>query len=830
MIKLKFKQVLLGLGIIVGIQTLYAQGNIGKQVQIKWQSGPLYNGRDNLDLNLIIKNVSSSAIDLNNWSLGFNSMFPVIENKTENYQLTNESGNLFKLQFLNQVIEPNDSIVFDYETQFPIANISTAPNGFYFHNRKDFKEFYAVDNVIYKPIIWGQEQHNDFYESLFDKNEKLNRSSDYPLIFPTPKSIKVEKGFFEVSEPLVYSFDSSFLVSDFLIQEMDKVFNTTLKKSSSHSGDLKVLKDRSLGDEEYCLRISKSGIEISASTDKGVFYAVQSLKSIASVENQSLVSNVRFPFMIVQDEPRFGYRGFMLDIVRNFKSKEVIEKYLDIMAAYKLNVFHFHLIDDEGWRIEIPSLPELTDVGSRRSPSFLDGNSIFPAYGSGGHDTTRYYLSRAEFIDILKYANDRFITVVPEIETPGHARAAIKSMETRYNRLKAIGKYKEAEEYLLHDFEDVSIYNSAQNFNDNILNPALPSVYNFISTVLDEFKSMYDEAGVDFKTVSLGGDEVPNGVWEKSPKIKQLMKEQGFTSVHQVWPYYINRINEICIEKGLRLAGWEEIGMVNKGNGMVVNESMANKENMLLDVWNNVIGGGQEDLAYRLANSGYPTVLISSSNMYFDMMWNTSFMEPGLKWATYADLYHSYSLLPEDYFANIDTYYSGKALGKDGFKDRVRLTEKGKRHLVGIKGGLFAETVHSESKLDYMVFPRFFTLAERAWSAEKAYESEATFTSKSFDVDYTSFINRIGKVDLPKMVKEFAFRLPSVGVKKKGDVLYANVEYPIFDIYYTEDGTTPSLMSQKYNPNEGVKILTGKKYVFAVVDTNGRLGQLTTFN
>src|SRR5690606_31576575 len=133
--------------------------------------------------------------------------------------------------------------------------------------------------------------------------------------------------------------------------------------------------------------------------------------------------------------------------------------------------------------------------------------------------------------------------------------------------------------------------------------------------------------------------------------------------------YYIDKINKICLKKGLQLAGWEEIGMVNKGKGMVVNPNIADKQNMQLDVWNNVIGGGQEDLVYRLANAGYPTVLISASNTYFDMMWDRSFDEPGLNWATYADLYHSYSLFPEDYFANIHTYYSGKKL------DRSRISQ-----------------------------------------------------------------------------------------------------------------------------------------------------------
>lgn len=826
MIQTNLKQILMGLAVIGSMQDVLAQQNIGEQVQINWQTSSQYDGKDNLNLKLVLKNMSNKPLDLKDWSLWFNSMFPVIERRTDSYQFTNENGNLFKLQFWNQVINSNDSLVFDYETQFPITNVSTVPNGFYFQSKGDLRKSYAVQNVNYASIPPSSPQQRDFYASLYDKNEKLNKLSDYSLVFPTPKSIKVNKGNFIVKGEVLYKADATFVMSDFLLSELKNVLGTSVRVSSGDKSELNIKENKSFGSEAYKLKIDKGGIHIEASTNKGIFYAIQSLKSM----NQPNESVYSFPFVEIQDEPRYGYRGFMLDIVRNFNDKKTILKYLDIMAAYKLNVFHFHLIDDEGWRIEIPSLPELTEVGANRSPSYADGNSLHPAYGSGASSTKRLYLTKADFIEILKYANDRFITVIPEIETPGHSRAAIKAMETRYYRLKSQGKNKEAEEYLLHDFDDASVYNSAQNFNDNILNPALPSVYTFINKVLDEFKVMYNTAGVPFKTISLGGDEVPNGVWEKSPKIQQLMKEKGFTSVNQVWPYYIGRINDICLSKGLKLAGWEEIGMVNKGKGMTVNDDMPNKKNMLLDVWNNVIGGGHEDLAYRLANAGYPTVLISSSNMYFDMMWNTNFNEPGLNWATYADLYHSYSLLPEDYFANIDTYYSGKALGKEGFKDRVRLTEEGKRNLVGIKGGLFAETVHSEAKLDYMVFPRFFTLVERAWASKKAYESEANFVSSTFEKDYTQLVNRLGKVDLPKLADRVQFRLPAVGVKEQKGFLYANIEYPNFVIYYTIDGTTPTLQSAKYQPQKGVKITAGNKYVFAVIDADGRVGQLTAID
>lgn len=818
---------LLVVSFLVEIESVIAQDNIEMKLAISWRPAPEYNTKENLGLQFVLKNVSKEPISLKSWDLWFNSMYPIVEIMTDSYRFTNESGNLYKLQFSDQYIAPNDSLVFEYQTLFPISNISTVPNGFYLQDKIDKNNYFALNKVDYKPVQLGKEQLNHFYANLYDKNDRLNMESEYSLVFPTPKSLVKGDGFLKMETDISFYVDYTLYVSDFLIDQFESVFGKLRLSTNVKGAYLQLILDQELELEAYRLKINKQGVQIYASSSQGIFYAIQSLKSILSVNNLPAKS---LPYLEIEDEPRFGYRGFMLDIVRNFKSKETIMKYLDIMSMYKLNVFHFHLIDDEGWRVEIDGLPELVEVGARRSPLFANGQSLMPAYGSGANDTERHYLTRSDFIEILKYAKDRNIKVIPEIETPGHARAAIKSMEARYHRLMSLGQIKEAEEYLLHDFEDLSEYNSAQNFNDNILNPALPSVYRFIDKVLDEFKSMYAEAGVEFTLVSLGGDEVPNGVWEKSPKIKELMKSKGFTTVYQVWSYYIKQINEICLSKGLKMAGWEEIGMVNKGKGMVVNADFPNKKNMLLDVWNNVIGGGQEDLAYRLANAGYPVVLLSSSNMYFDMMWNTNFNEPGLKWATYADLYHSYSLLPEDYFANIDTYYSGKALGKEGFKNRERLTDLGKQNLIGIKGGLFAETVDSDSKLDYLVFPRFFTLAERAWSAKREYESESSFTTLAFDRDYIQFINRIGEVELPRLKDLIEYRLPAVGIKNIDGRIFANVEYANYTIYYTEDGSTPSLMSKVCDSKNGVIIKEGSNYVFTVIDDQGRLGQLSFFS
>lgn len=800
-------------------QNTFAQRS-SKDLSIHWRPASTYDGKDNLQMAIVIKNTGSESFALQDWDLFFNSMFPAVKVSTNDYTLSDLRGNLFQISF-NRNLASGDSLEVSYASQYPISGISTVPNGFYLLSKQDKSSVLKIDNVIYHKIIPSSKENRAYLENVYAKNAFLEKSVEDILIFPTPKYVKHHHGKFHVNRILkVYATDGDYRLFN---RELTQLFVTQQAKTSSES-DISLAQNNSLKKESYNLHISPDKVSIEYADFGGLLYGLKSLKSLY----KGLQDKAFIPCLTVKDEPRYAYRGFMMDIARNFRDKQVVLKYLDLMAEYKLNVFHFHFIEDEAWRLEIPGLLELTEVGATRSPLYHLGDALQPAYGSGGNHVQQY-LTRKDFIEILKYAKERNIQVVPEIETPGHARAAIKSMEYRYKKYMKINDRREAEKYLLHDFEDLSEYNTAQNFGDNIMNPALPSVYTFLDKVITEIANMYAEADVPFTKVSLGGDEVPAGVWEKSPKIKELMKREGLSSVHQVWSYYIDKINQLCLSKGLELAGWEEIGMVNKGDGMVVNPQMTDKQNMQLDVWNNIIGGGQDDLVYKLANAGYKTVLISASNTYFDMMWDSSFDEPGLSWATRADLYHAYSLFPEDHFANIHTYYRGKKLDKGYINKLTRLTEKGRANILGVKGGIFAETVIKDSDMDYLVFPRFFVLAERAWSPKRSYESESTYNKGKFDHDYRAFVKRIGQTELPYLDTKVSYRLPRVGLKLEDGKIKGNVEYPGFQAYYTLDGSTPSLKSAVFDFSDGIMYQNGQEIKVAVIDMNGRIGPVSSF-
>jgi len=247
------------------------------------------------------------------------------------------------------------------------------------------------------------------------------------------------------------------------------------------------------------------------------------------------------------------------------------------MARYKLNKFHFHLTDDEGWRLEIPGIPELTSFGAVRGHTLETnatvaqagdlhkrklGDHLQPAYGSGPdlddpHGTGFY--TRADYLEILRYANALHIEVIPEIEMPGHARAAVKAMESRFQKLEKSDP-AEASRYLLNDKFDRSEYKSPQHYTDHVLDPGLASSYRFIEQVVAQVVAMHKEAGVRLNTIHIGADELPDGAWEKSPASLEAMKRLNLNSTVQLWDYFYQQVDLILQKHGLFASGWEELG------------------------------------------------------------------------------------------------------------------------------------------------------------------------------------------------------------------------------------------------------------------------------
>ncbi len=633
-------------------------------------------------------------------------------------------------------------------------------------------------------------------------------------VFPTPVSYTWRDDQFDLNGDLVIIAAPAFgSEAAYLQDELAVVLGKkpTLSDSPKEGQSvIRLTRQEGFGPEAYRLVVSKGAIQLEASAPAGIFYAIQSLKSLlpATAWAGGVQSGLQLRGVEIEDAPRFGHRAFMLDVSRNFQTKEQVFKLLDLLATYKINVFHFHLTEDEGWRLEIPGLPELTGVGSQRGHTETGLDRLLPAYGTGpdpARGTGSGYYSRQEFIEILKYARQRHIKVIPEIETPGHARAAVKSMEARYHHYLTQGDTLAARQYLLSDPEDQSKYRSAQAWTDNVMNVALPSVYTFMEKVIDEVIAMYRDAGAPLETIHIGGDEVPNGVWEQSPVVDRfLAANPQVPNVDELWFYYLENIHALLQERGLYVYGWEEIGMkkalVNGRKTMIV-EPRFGDHNFHVDVWNNV--GGNTDLAYRLANQGYKVILTNVTNFYYDLAYTHGFYEMGHNWGGLVDVDKSFRFIPFDYYKSIVDDRTNIIQDQSKFDRFVRLTEKGKANIIGLQAPLWTEFVSGEGRMEYMLLPKLFGLVERAWAPAPEWEELPIGEAfeQSYRSDWSKFLDRVGEWELPRLdylYGGFNYRIPTPGVENRDGRLYANVQFPGLEIRYTTDGSEPVADSPLY--------------------------------
>jgi hexosaminidase len=599
----------------------------------------------------------------------------------------------------------------------------------------------------------------------------------------------------------------------------------SLVQAPSDNSTIKCVIKPGLTPEQYELSITSDNITIEAGDAAGIFYAFQSLAQLIDPQHED---DIKIPTGMIKDQPRFGYRGFMLDVARNFHKKDKVLQVLDLMSRYKLNKFHFHLMDDEGWRLEIPDLPELTKVGGTRGYTPDESDRLRPAYGSGGIAEDSYstgYYTRADYIDIIQYAAARHIEVIPEIDLPGHARAAIISMRARYNRLMAAGKKEQAEEYLLHDPDDQSEYSSAQNYNDNVINLCRESSYTFIEKVIRETIKMHADARVPLKVLHTGGDEVPYGAWQKSPMCQSFLSEmENLNGTDELHPNMLYFIRGILNEYDIVTAGWEEIVLQHSSeghNGTQINEDLLG-EPMLPYVWNATWGSGREDMAYKLANAGFDAVMCNSASYYFDLAYDNDPREGGLDWSGLTNAKTAFDLEPLDIMAKATHDLRGNPLDPAYIQSKERLTKSGEDQIKGIQAQLWSETLYHADLVDYMIFPKIFGLAQRAWSPRTA----------DYDREYHNFVNTVGQRELIRLDQYkdggVQYRIPPPGINRTGETTEINTVYPGLEIRYTVDGSKPTPKSALYT--DPIKVSNGTVIKAKAYNTLSRGSKVSSLN
>jgi hexosaminidase len=787
---------------------------------------------------IIITNNGSTELPGTGWKMYFNCARLIdAASVTGNVQFELINGDLFSMtpEPGFQALKPGASLRIEYVAQEPVVNITDGPEGFYLVWDAKPGTGYPTGRFTigpFKPTYKGLVTAGVIY----DQNKMIR---DIPMekltkVFPTPVSYQETSGFFNLTTYTQLQLDDRFKSEE---KNLSGTLVTLLGKrmKGGKTGNAISLEFKSgIPDEGYELEVKPESIVISASGTTGIFYGIQSLKTlIPPAAWRSIQQSIDIPAVLVKDGPRFGYRAFMLDVGRNFVPKKEILKLLDVMALYKLNVFHLHLTEDEGWRLELPSLPELTSVGSQRGHTLDSKHFLPPSHGSGpdtGKIAGSGFYSRSDFIEILRYANERHISVLPEIETPGHARAAIKAMHARYEKFMKAGNKEEAERYLLYDPGDSSRYSTSQYWNDNIIDPSLPSTYNFIETVINDIVAIYKEAGVPLKSIHFGGDEVPGHVWEKSPAYERLKAgHPEIQNTGDLWYYFYGKVNQLVKARGLYLSGWEEMGLRKTsldGNSMYLPNPDFEPEHLQTDVWNNTLGGGNEDLAYKLANGGYKVVLTPVTNFYFDMAHYKSFEEPGYYWGAFTDIDKPFSFIPFDYFKNSTVDKDGLPLNRNIFIGKQRLTDYGKSNIAGLQSAVWGENIKTPERLEYMLLPRLLGFAERAWAKdpEWATASDSGQIRLLYAEAWSSFLNVIGKRELPMLdyyAGGYGYRIPKPGVVLSEGRYAANLQFPGMDIRYTLDGKDPDSKSRIYKDPVDAG---GKTIKFRAFTTNGRGG------
>ena len=770
-------------------------------VALTWEMGASDIEPGYYENTFILKNISQKPLK-KNWTIYY-SQLPrgVKQEGASEVKVEVVNGNFFKMYPTDEFasLAPGDSMRITFLCTYKLDRNSHVPEGTYWVETVDGKEGSPLPVALKALPLPSPESMSGYPDAtkIYESNLRLAGApalvqSD---ILPSVKKVVAIEGDNVVLEGKVaLAFPENFAGEAKLLKEiLTGLYGLEVVGNASVKIVLEELLDRkeAVNDEYYTINIGDNLIKISAATPHGIFNGTQTLLS--------MLKGKQTPYLLeavsIRDYPDLAYRGQMIDIARNFTAPENLKKLVDIFASYKLNVLHFHFCDDEAWRLEIPGLEELTAVGSRRGHTTDESQCLYPCY-DGGYDPDAKtvgngYYSREEFIDLLKYAAERHVRIVPEIESPGHARAAIVSMKARYNKYFETDPGK-ATEYILSEPEDTSRYVSVQYYTDNVMNVALPSTYRFMEKVIQELNAMYQEAGLSLSTVHLGGDEVPRGVWMGSPKCQELMKEKGMTKAHDLSEYFITQMADVMQKNGLKFCGWLEVAL---GHTEEAHQQLRGQAAGVY-CWNTV--PGSDEVGYQTANNGYPVILCNVGNFYMDMAYNGHPDERGLDWGGYVDESVSFSMLPFSIFRSLRVDMAGNPIDLDNAeKGKTALTEIGKKHILGVQGQLFAETIRSFDGVEYLLFPKILGLAERGWNAHPVWENlSGVREQQAFNQALALYYEKISKSEMPYWAKNgINFRLPQPGLLVKDGNLYANVAIDGAEVRYTTDGSEPTAQS-----------------------------------
>lgn len=480
-------------------------------------------------------------------------------------------------------------------------------------------------------------------------------SCQHVSIIPQPVSVQEGQGEFLISQKTMISAvdKEDEKTANFFNDYLFKVYGFKLPVNKKKAGKyIEIATRKSTAGpttNTYTLKVTPTAIRLNGDTYDASFFGVQSLIQLLPVQ---VSSSLTVPAVTIVDSPRFAYRGMHLDVGRHFFPVQFVKKYVDYIALHKMNYFHWHLTEDQGWRIEIKKYPKLTEIGSCRNGTIIGHNP------GTGNDSIRYcgFYTQEEIKDVVNYATDRHITVIPEIEMPGHAEAALTSYP--FLGCPGTGPYQVQQRWGVFK---------------NVFCAGKDSTFQFIQDVLDEVLTLFPS-----RYIHIGGDECPKTNWKSCPLCQARIKEQGLKDEHELQSYFIQRIEKYLNSKGRQIIGWDEI----LEGGLAPNATVMS--------WRGEEGG------IAAAKQNHKVIMTPGTYVYFD---HSQVQKD--------DSLHIGGYLP------LEKVYSYEPVPKE-------LNEEQGKYILGAQANVWTEYMAYPSKIEYMIFPRMSALSEVLWSPKQA--------------------------------------------------------------------------------------------------------------
>ena len=595
-------------------------------------------------------------------------------------------------------------------------------------------------------------------------------------IIPEPVSTIVKKGTFSPPKHITVSRPDGAdndLTVNFLTEKLRNFTDGKVTVKNSGKATIQLIlnttKDTSIGNEGYTLTVLPKNITIRANSAAGLFYGVQTLVQLFPPEIESphttACNDVKIPVLEITDYPRVGWRGLMLDVARHFFTVDEVKQYIDKMVRYKYNMLHWHLTDDEGWRIEIKSLPKLTSVGAWRVEKTGWFGSFAPAKSDEPKNYGGYY-TQEQIKDVIAYAKERHVQIMPEIDVPGHSSAALAA----YPDLSC---FPETDDKHVRDgvpFLDWNTGGRPAAIMENTLCPANENVYDFMDKVLTEVAALFP-----FEYIHTGGDEAPYTFWEKSPAVKQLMEREGLKNMAEVQSWFGKRVEKIILAKGKKMMGWDEIleGGITPTTGLMS--------------WRGISYG------IEASKSGHPVVMSPSNFVYIDLMQGDVSTEPRVYNSLRLNQTYKFNPIPE---------------GSDG------------RYILGGQGNLWTEQIYNMRQAEYMTWPRGLAIAESLWSPEG---------KKDYNNFIRKTENHFIRFDFAETKYSRAMYDPIIRVKKEGEnyLVELTPEIEGLDIYTSFDNSEPDRFYPKYSSPQFIPKDAGQMKITTYKGTK-RVGRMIT--